>query len=112
MARAIDREKLRTRRIVATAALTAVAASFLLLERKTAERQAVPDPAPGELAVLYLPEDPISTFPLPQAGPPPAPQAPSRPDPAGAPPDDGEQRIFQSRKALETMDPREYLRSR
>jgi len=105
-------EKLRTRRIVATAALTAVTVSFLLLKEKAVDQQVASDPAPKELAVLYLPEDPISTSPLPQAEPPPAPRPLVGSEPGGSPADDSEQRIFQSRKALETMDPREYLRHR
>jgi hypothetical protein len=105
-------EKLRIRKIVATAALTAVTVSFLLLKEKAVDREVASEPAPKELAVLYLPEDPISTSAMPQAEPPPAPLPLVRADPSDSPPDDGEQRIFQSRKALETMDPREYLRHR
>jgi len=105
-------EKLRTRRIVATAALTAVTVSFLLLKEKAAGHEVASDPAPKELAVLYLPEDAISISPLPQAEPLPAPQPLVPSDPGDSPPNDGEQRIFQSRKALETMNPREYLRHR
>jgi len=123
----LDMEKLRTRRIVATASLTAIAAaSLLVMCRSTAVGPTRPAAAPShetvaqapaeiqrELAVLYLPDfqisDPIPT-PAAHPEPSPAPQQMGPPEPQDSSPAASEQRLFRSRRALETMDPREFLR--
>jgi hypothetical protein len=123
----LDVEKLRTHRIVATASLTAIAAVFLLLMCRPAA-VSVPRAAPApsqeaaaqapaeeiqrELAVLYLPDlavsDAIATpATQPERAPVPQQMGPTEPDSS---PTASEQRMFKSRRALETMDPREFLR--
>jgi hypothetical protein len=63
------------------------------------------DPGPGEplAATAALAPAPSPANP---AGPSPAAEPRVRPDPEGSP----EQRVFKSRKALETVDAREFLR--
>lgn len=121
----LDMEKLRTRRIVATASLTAIAAASLLVMCRstavsptpaaTSHQAAAQAPAEiqGEPVVLSLPDfqisDPIST-PATHPEPSPAPQQMGPPEPPqDSSPSASEQRLFRSRRALETMDPREFV---
>src|SRR3954462_2641716 len=129
--RRLDLETPRAPRIIATAILTAVTVGFLLLSGRSA-RVSAPPPAAGasyQAAERQVPSDPpeaeetaavqtpIELEPLalhqnpndPPADEMPAaqlyPSPPANPSPRGS-----EQRLFKSRRALETVDAREFLR--
>jgi hypothetical protein len=133
--RGLDTKKLRARRIIATATLTAVAVVFLLLNTRKAPVSAAPPAAgpshqaadkqvPSDLVAEQTPavQTPMKLEPMElealalvqSPNDPPADQVqPARlePSPAANPsPPGSEQPLFKSRKALETLDPREFLR--
>jgi hypothetical protein len=104
----LDAKKLRARRIVATAALTAVAVAFLLLStRKAPVSAASPAAGPSHQAVdKQVPSDPVAEqTPAVQTAMELEPSPAANPSPPGS-----EQRLYKSRRALETVDPREFLR--
>jgi hypothetical protein len=111
--------------------LTAITIGFLLVpiyvvkllhdtsgpvrSRPVAAEQTPADQTPKEPAALYRsPDDPsahqISAFarPRPEPSPSPQPGAPSSPEDSS--PSASEQRLFKSRKAIETLDARELVR--
>ena len=130
----MSEKKLRARRIVVTATLTAVAVAFLLLSTRSATVSATP-PAAGpshqaadkqvpsdlpeaeetspvqtgiELEALSLYANPDGTPPAVEENVEPAhlePKVPANTSPPGS-----QQSLFKSRRALETMDAREFLR--
>jgi hypothetical protein len=138
----LDADKLRARRIIATASLTAVAAAFLLLNtwkapvsvaplarglsHQAADKQ-VPSGAP-EAEQTAAVQTPMELEPMELEGlavvqssnDPPAdqiagiiPVEPARLEPqpaANTSPPGSEQRLYKSRRALETVDAREFLR--
>jgi hypothetical protein len=125
----LDAEKLRARRIVATATLTAFAIAVLLVSVRSAPVGATPHAAAPSTAVAdkQVPSDPpeAEQTVAGQAPREPTPLyleevviAPSPPEPSPAPevdpedtsPSANEQRTFRSRKALETINPRDFLR--
>src|SRR5712671_5869974 len=139
----VDTEKLRARRIMATAMFTAVTVAFLLFSVRfapvsatppalgpsngAARKQLPPDPreaeqatavvTPMELEPLALFQTPMELEPLAlfqNPDDPPAEQIlPARLEPSPAPnpsPKGSQQALFKSRRALETVDPREFLR--
>jgi hypothetical protein len=140
--RKLDTDKLRARRIIATATFTAVTVAFLLVivrsapvsarppaprpSNEAADKQVPSNPReaeqttavgiPMELEPLALFQTPLELEPLAlfqTPDDPPADQVPARlePSPAANPsPKGSEQRLFKSRRALETLDPREFLR--
>jgi hypothetical protein len=124
----LDTEKLRFRRIVATAAITVVAIAFLLLsetfglvgatppaaepsdqaadeqvprDRREADQTGA-DQARGEPAAAYRLDRAAGQISLSEPGAP--------PDSERSSPSVSEQRIFKSRRALETIDPRDFVR--
>ena len=130
----MSEKKLRARRIVVTATLTAVAVTFLLFSTRSATVSATPPAAgPSHQAVdTHVPSDPpeaeetsavqtpmeIETLAL-YANPdgtPPAVEENVEPAhlepkvPANTSPPGSQQSLFKSRRALETMDAREFLR--
>jgi hypothetical protein len=121
----LDTEKLRFRRIVATATITVVALAFLLLSAPFALVSAMPSaagasrqaadeqvpPAPGEAE--QAPREPAAAYPLPDdraADQLPLSEPGVPPDPVASSPSASEQRVFKSRRALETIDPRDFVR--
>ena len=129
----VDNKKLRFRRIVATAALTVIAAAFLLLINTSGPVRAMPPAAapsyqtadkqvpaappeveqtPAPPAVMVL--DPLALSPTPEVSEMPEPEPEPRPAMPSSVEDSSpvatQQRSFKSRKALETMDPREFVR--
>jgi hypothetical protein len=132
--RTLEVQKLRGRRIVAAATLTAVAVAFLLLsyKRSAAISPTLPAAAPSHQAADELPPAPAEVEQTPAVQTPmevepltleqnpddaethqiPASEkARLYPSPAvDTSPPGSEQRLFKSRKALETIDPREFLR--
>jgi len=127
--RRLDREKLRARWIIAAVTLTVATVAFLLLRDRSAQVHATP-PAAGpsyQAAGKQVPSDPAEAEETPADQPPmeleplalhqnpndPAadqlPPARLYPSPAPNPsPKGSEQRLFKSRRALETIDPRQF----
>jgi hypothetical protein len=138
--RRLDTQKLRARRIIATASLTTVAVAFLLLSGRSAPGSSTPAAEPSSQAAdQQVPSDPpeaatkgvvrarMELEPLAlyatsrrmpsDQNPDDPPEAnqitPARLEPTPAPnpsPKGSEQTLFKSRRASETMDPREFLR--
>jgi hypothetical protein len=141
----VDMDTLRTRRIVATASLTAVTVAFLLLSyRSTAvsatahiaapslearATQVAPDPGEAEQTVAVQAPMELEPLALVQTPSQPAPAVPPvdraeyiahaltaepahlEPSPArNTSPRGSEQRMYKARRALETIDPREFAR--
>jgi hypothetical protein len=139
----LDTEKLRARRIIATATFTAVTVAFLLLSVRSAPVNArLPAPGrsndaahkqvpsdrpeaelttavgiPMELEPLALFQNPMELEPvalIQSPDDPPADQLPpARLEPSPAPnpsPKGSQQALFKSRRALETIDPRDFVR--
>jgi len=129
--RRLDKEKLRSLGIMATAAVTVVTVAFLLLRGRSTPVSAMPPAAPSYQATgMQVPSDPAQAEQATPAGQtlmelepvtlygnadadPPADQTSAAPRPVDSEdstPSAIEQRIFKSRRALETIDPRELVK--
>jgi hypothetical protein len=133
-ARRLDTEKPWAPIVVVAMILTAVTVAFLLLSDTSAPVSATPpaagasyqaakqvpsDPSEAEQTADQPPRDPAAPYRNPDdptadqisaSEMPPAPQPGVPHDPGDAPPSTSEQRVLKSRRALETVDPREFLR--
>jgi hypothetical protein len=120
--------------VAAAMILTAVTIGFLLvplyvvklLSNSSAPVRATPpvvaeqtlaDQTPREPAAPYRnpddrPANQMSAFAMPRSEPSPAPQQAATSNSADSSPSASEQRVFQSRRALEIVDPQELLRQR
>jgi hypothetical protein len=124
--RRVDIEKLGAPIVAVVFILTFLTIAFQLLRETSAPLSAAPpaagpsyqaavDQVPSEPAPPYQrPDDPrtnqIPASEMPRAETSPVPQPGVPQDPEDSSPSAGEQRIFKSRRALETVDPRELLR--